>query len=135
MCIEIVSLGLDENDSNKANFDVYKQHFETPFIDATAAYYEAESKTFLAENSVSAYMKKADERLREEEDRVERYLSSTTRKIVSRIEQKCSIGREFESFSLLQLMAKCDEKLIADHRDILIGDFQNLLDFDKDEGK
>lgn len=32
-------------------------------------------------------------------------------------------------------MAKCDEKLIADHRDVLIGDFQNLLDFDKDEGQ
>jgi len=31
-------------------------------------------------------------------------------------------------------MSKCDEKLIADHKDVLIGDFQNLLDFDKDEG-
>lgn len=32
-------------------------------------------------------------------------------------------------------MAKCEEKLIADHREVLIGDFQNLLDFDKDEGE
>ncbi len=31
-------------------------------------------------------------------------------------------------------MLKCDEKLITDHKDILIGDFQNLLDFDKDKG-
>jgi hypothetical protein len=31
-------------------------------------------------------------------------------------------------------MSKCEEKLIADHKDVLIGDFQNLLDFDKDEG-
>lgn len=31
-------------------------------------------------------------------------------------------------------MAKCEEKLIADHKDVLIADFQNLLDFDKDEG-
>ena len=32
-------------------------------------------------------------------------------------------------------MAKCEEKLIADHKDVLIGDFQNLLDYDKDEGR
>lgn len=31
-------------------------------------------------------------------------------------------------------MSKCEEKLIADHKDVLIGDFQNLLDYDKDEG-
>lgn len=107
-----VSLGLDESDSNKANFEVYRQHFETPFINSTSEYYAIESKTFLSENSVSAYMKKAEDRLREEEDRIERYLNSTTRK---------------------GLMSKCEEKLIADHKDVLIGDFQNLLDFDKDE--
>jgi cullin 1 len=77
-----VSLGLDETDSNKANFEVYRQHFETPFIQSTAEYYALESKSFLAENSVSAYMKKAEDRLREEEDRIERYLNSTTRKVV-----------------------------------------------------
>ncbi len=31
----LVSLGLDEADPNKACLDVYKEHFETPFIDAT----------------------------------------------------------------------------------------------------
>lgn len=77
-----VSLGLDETDSNKANFDVYRPHFEQPFIQSTSDYYALESKTFLAENSVSAYMKKAEGRLREEEDRVERYLNSVTRKVV-----------------------------------------------------
>jgi cullin 1 len=80
--LRVVSLGLDENEPNKANFDVYRQHFETPFIQATADYYATESRSFLAENSVSAYMKRAEDRLREEEDRIERYLSSTTRKIV-----------------------------------------------------
>lgn len=80
-----VSLGLDDSDTNKASFDVYRTHFETPFINATEQYYTQESEAFLAENSVSAYMKKAEERLREEEDRVEIYLSSTTRKTVGLI--------------------------------------------------
>ena len=80
----LVSLGLDDTDSNKATFDVYKEHFETPFITATERYYKTESEAFLAENSVSEYLKKAEERLKEEEDRVERYLNTTTRKTVSR---------------------------------------------------
>lgn len=107
-----VSLGLDETDTTKANFDVYKHHFATPFIAATSDFYQIESKAFLSENTVSAYMKKAEDRLREEEDRVERYLSTTTRKM---------------------LLSKCEEKLISDHKALLINDFQNLLDFDKDE--
>ena len=87
-----MSLGLDESDSNKANFEVYRQHFESPFIQSTAEYYALESKTFLAENSVSSYMKKAEDRLREEEDRIERYLNSTTRKVVrSNIKQLACI--------------------------------------------
>jgi len=61
---------------------VYKEHFETPFITATEKYYKAESEAFLLQNSVSDYLKKAEERLREEEDRVERYLNSNTRKTV-----------------------------------------------------
>jgi hypothetical protein len=42
-----------------------------PFIQATERYYKTESESFLAENSVSEYLKKAEERLKEEEDHVE----------------------------------------------------------------
>ena len=73
---------MDEADTNKASLDVYREHLETPFITATEKYYKAESEAFLAENSVSEYLKKAEERLREEEDRVERFLNSNTRKTV-----------------------------------------------------
>ncbi|CCA67819.1 probable SCF complex member Cullin 1 [Serendipita indica DSM 11827] len=87
-----VSLGLDETDSNKASLEVYKEHFEVPFIAATEKYYKAESDLFLAENTVSDYLKKAEERLREEEDRIER-----------------------------------------EHAEKMWEDFQQLLDYDKDE--
>lgn len=108
-----VSLGLDDSDSNKATFDVYKEHFETPFINATEKYYKHESESFLAENSISEYLKKAEERLKEEEDRVERYMNSITRKT---------------------LVGKCEAVLIREHAEAMWEDFQNLLDFDKDEG-
>ena len=107
-----VSLGLDETDINKASLDVYKEHLETPFLEATEKYYQQESEAFLAESSVSDYLKKAEERLREEEDRVDRYLNTETRK---------------------QLVSKCEHVLIRQHSELMWESFQNLLDFDKDE--
>jgi len=107
-----VSLGLDDTDTNKACLDIYKEHFEIPFIDSTEKYYKQESESFLAANSISDYLKKAEERLREEEDRVERYLNTGTRK---------------------PLISKCEHVLIREHSDLMWESFQKLLDFDKDE--
>lgn len=107
-----VSLGLDESDINKVSYEVYKEHFEQPFLEATEKYYRKESETFLAENNVQDYLKKAEERLREEEDRVERYLNTNTRK---------------------GLISKCEHVLIREHAELMWDSFQNLLDFDKDE--
>ncbi|VZH96279.1 unnamed protein product [Fusarium fujikuroi] len=55
-----VSLGLDEADPSKSTLDVYRYHFERPFLTATKEFYMAESKQFVAENSVVEYMKKAE---------------------------------------------------------------------------
>ncbi|PFH50426.1 hypothetical protein AMATHDRAFT_61141 [Amanita thiersii Skay4041] len=108
----LVSLGLDNTDPNKECLDIYKDHFETPFIVGTEQYYKKESETFLAENSVSDYLKKAEDRLREEEDRVERYLHTKTRK---------------------ELISKCEHVLIREHAELMWDNFQTLLDYDKDE--
>jgi len=105
-------LGLDDTDINKASLDVYREHLEIPFLEATERYYEQESEAFLAENSVSDYLKKAEERLREEEDRVDRYLNAETRK---------------------QLISKCEHVLIRQHAELMWESFQSLLDYDKDE--
>lgn len=69
-----VSLGIDETDVHKASPDIYKKQFKAPFLEVTDKYYKAESEGFLADNSVSDYLKEAEERLRKEEDRVDRYL-------------------------------------------------------------
>jgi cullin 1 len=81
--VPIVALGLDDSEtSHRANLEVYKEHFQGPFLAATDQYYRAESEAFVAENSISDYLKKAQTRLAEEESRVERYLHSSTRKSV-----------------------------------------------------
>ncbi|KAL2415597.1 Cullin-1 [Exophiala dermatitidis] len=107
-----VSLGLDEHDSTKSTLDVYRLHFERPFIAATKEYYTAESKRFVAENSVVEYMKKAEARLEEEKERVGLYLHPDIMK---------------------KLMDTCNEALITDHSALLRDEFQVLLDNERTE--
>ncbi|KAH8172823.1 cullin family protein [Sarocladium implicatum] len=107
-----VSLGLDESDPTKSTLEVYRHHFEQPFIAATKEYYQAESKQFVAENSVVEYMKKATARLAEEEERVNTYLHQDI---------------------AVNLKRTCNEALIADHSALLREEFQVLIDNDREE--
>ncbi|TPX08445.1 uncharacterized protein E0L32_010062 [Thyridium curvatum] len=108
----MVSLGLDEHDPSKTTLDTYRWHFERPFLAATREYYQAESRAFVAENSVVEYMKKAEMRLAEEEERVQMYLHPDI-----------AIG----------LKRCCNQVLIADHSALLRDEFQVLLDNDREE--
>ncbi|RKF53856.1 Cullin-1 [Golovinomyces cichoracearum] len=105
-----VSLGLDEADPTKSTLDVYRIHFERPFLQATKEFYQAESKQFVAENSIVEYMKKAEARLDEEEERVNMYLHSDI---------------------IIPLRRTCHAALIADHSALLRDEFQILLDNDR----
>lgn len=107
-----VSLGLDEADPSKSTLDVYRYHFERPFLAATKEFYQAESKQFVAENSVVEYMKKAEARLSEEEERVSMYLHHDI---------------------TLPLKKTCNVALIADHATLLRDEFQVLLDTEREE--
>ena len=107
-----VSLGLDDNDSTKSTLDVYRFYFEKPFIDATKAYYTNESNRFVAENSVVEYMKKAENRLDEEKNRVGLYLHQDIMSI---------------------LMKTCLEVLVTKHSTLLRDEFQVLLDTDRQD--
>ncbi|KAG2180824.1 hypothetical protein INT43_008403, partial [Umbelopsis isabellina] len=107
-----VSLGLDDNDASKLNLEVYKNWFETPFVEATEVYYKTESEKFISENSVPDYMKKAENRLAEEEARVQMYLHPTTNQ---------------------PLISKCETVLVKNHAEVIWEEFQNLLNYDKQE--
>ncbi|KAI1461537.1 Cullin-domain-containing protein [Annulohypoxylon moriforme] len=107
-----VSLGLDEHDATKSTLDTYRFHFEKPFLAATEEFYKAESKQFVAENSVVEYMKKAEARLAEEEERVRMYLHNDI---------------------AIPLKKTCNKALIQDHSAMLRDEFQILLDNDREE--
>ena len=49
---------MDDSDARRSTLDVYRYHFERPYLDSTTKFYQAESKQFLAENSIVDYMKK-----------------------------------------------------------------------------
>ncbi|PWN50392.1 putative SCF complex member Cullin 1 [Violaceomyces palustris] len=108
----LVSLGLDEVDTNRQNLEVYRSEFEKPFLEATELYYTNESDAFVSQNSATDYMKKAESRLKEEEDRVELYLHASTR---------------------TKLIPCCDTVLVRRHASMLWDEFQTLLDLDKAE--
>lgn len=107
-----VSLGLDETDSTKSTLDVYRYHFEKPFIDATHQYYLEESAQFIAQNPVVEYMKKAETRLEEEKSRVGLYLHQDI---------------------MNPLMKACLGVLVTSHSAVLRDEFQALLDTDRQE--
>lgn len=107
-----VSLGIDEADSKKTTLDVYRKHFEEPFLAATEKYYEKESVEFLSINSVVDYMKKAERRLDEEKERVPLYLLGEI---------------------MTPLTKTCEAALIAKHAPVLRDEFQVLLDNDREE--
>lgn len=105
-----VALGLDEADSTKSTLDIYRFYFEKPFLDATGVFYQLESATFVAENSVIEYMKKAETRLEEEQNRVDLYLHKDI---------------------MVPLMKTCLEALVTTHSVLLRDEFQKLLDSDR----
>ena len=107
-----VSLGLDETDSTKSTLDVYRFHFEKPFLAATTKYYEEESAQFLAQNPVVEYMKKAEVRLDEEKERVSLYLHHDI---------------------MQPLMKACLGVLVTAHSPLLRDEFQVMLDNDRQE--
>ncbi|RNA24751.1 cullin-3 isoform X1 [Brachionus plicatilis] len=70
-CQMLMTLGIESR-------SVYYQDFEEPFLHQSAEFYRLESQNFLAENSASVYIRKCDERIREESERANHYLDKST---------------------------------------------------------
>ena len=67
-----VNLSSDVEDKLK----IYRENFEAAYIEATEAFYKTKAPQYLADNGVQNYMKYADMKLKEEEQRATRYLET-----------------------------------------------------------
>jgi len=105
-------MGQGEATTDKENLEVYRLKFQEDFISSTATYYQKESSDYLATQSVVDYMKRAETRLTEESTRVDLFLHPSTKK---------------------PLLAKAEEVLIKAHKEVLEGEFQGLIDADRQD--
>lgn len=106
-----VELGLNEPEYNigtsiEANSLSIYASFEVKFLSDTEEYYARESSAFLANNSLSDYMRRAEQRLAEEQKRVGLYLHESTK---------------------IKLAETCQNVLIKRHLDLFHSEFQILL--------
>ncbi len=67
----------------------YENEFEREFLDMTTRFYAVESQGFIGQYTCPDYIKKADARLTEEEDRARNYLApSSLTKLLDRVEEE-----------------------------------------------
>eukprot|EP01012_Entosiphon_sulcatum_P037927 TRINITY_DN4889_c0_g1_i1.p1 TRINITY_DN4889_c0_g1~~TRINITY_DN4889_c0_g1_i1.p1 ORF type:complete len:769 (-),score=186.60 TRINITY_DN4889_c0_g1_i1:539-2845(-) len=75
ICSEAINLFVE---MGMESLTVYEKDFETPFLERTAAFYRRESARWIAEDSATEYMRKAEERLAQEHARAQNYLNPTS---------------------------------------------------------
>jgi cullin 1 len=102
----------NRNQSNDAKQGVYKRHFEVPFLENTRDYYANESSEFVQTHTVTEYLKKVEQRLKEESDRCTLYLTPSTKE---------------------PLTKTCHDVLIRQHLPIFQVEFEQLLLKERDD--
>lgn len=107
-----VELGLNESvdfsalgsgvgrESRDPKLTLYTSAFEKLFIEATENFYQRESQVFIDNNPITEYIKRVEQRLREEEDRCNAYLHKSTLDTLLKCCVKVLIQFQLEKFQI-----------------------------------
>jgi len=82
--------------------DVYARDFEANFLNDSSRFYQAESQEYISQNSASDYMKKAEQRLAEEVDRVAHYLDPATEPKIREVAERELIERHMRTIAEME---------------------------------
>ena len=82
--------------------DVYVRDFEGPFLQASSTFYQAESQEYISQNSAADYMKKAEQRLQEEVDRVAHYLDPSSEAKTRQVAEQELIARHMKTIAEME---------------------------------
>ena len=124
-----VRLGLNRERPKELTLDVYKEDFETACLEATREYYSKESGLFIAENSVSDYLKKVTTRLAQEGRRGQTFLHPSSEPALMHVCEQVMIEKHVEV-----IQSEAESFLTGDkHEDLaalfaLLGRVKNALD-------
>ena len=66
------------NKLHPTDTSIYREDFETQFIDATVEYYSAASERWLEEDSCPEYLRKAEKHIAKETKRLKEFLHGST---------------------------------------------------------
>lgn len=90
---------------------LYSTDFEIQFLDATEMFYKAESEDLILNADPSSYLAKIEERLLEEDQRVDHYLDESTRSTLIKLVERILILDQIDTILSTSL-----EPLLKEHK-------------------
>ncbi|XP_023726847.1 cullin-5 isoform X2 [Cryptotermes secundus] len=95
---------------------IYRENFERAYMDATEEFYKMKAPQYLQANGVQNYMKYADAKLREEEQRAQKYLESCSGSV--QILTECCVNALVTTFKST-ILAECADMIKGNETDKL----------------
>ena len=97
--------------------DVYQRDFEAAFLQASATFYQIESNEYISQNSAADYLRKAEQRLEEEKERVAHYLDKASEPKIREVAERELIAKHMRTIAEMEhsgIVAMIEDNKIAD---------------------
>ena len=97
--------------------DVYAKDFEAAFLQSSATFYQAESNEYISQNSAADYLRKVEQRLLEEKERVAHYLDKSTEPRIREVAERELIAKHMRTIAEMEhsgVVAMIEDSKLAD---------------------